>query len=373
MSRLRTYDSESVLQKPRLEWPTSSTREATMARSTTAANAQTSFLLIRLSYRIVFRCLGVLLVVASLLKSHQLATAPLPPTEWLPPTALSLVVQFELLIGILLVFDVAPRLLWWISMVLFASFALASLQKALLGYDSCGCFGNLEISPWWTLTIDLAAVVALVIWCPPLRQSTRRESLSRRWFVAVLIYTAVGMPLGIAMAQFEAKRLTSGMQLLDGGDIVLLEPKTWISDELPLIPYIDRGEALRTGNWTVLLFHHDCPKCQEIIPFYEAMASASHNSSNHIGLIELPPIGWPTRNPTTCFRSHLSEEYEWFVTTPVEIRLEHGIVMTVTTNLDEFSALSGTPTRIRRHRLANAIEMPKGTSSHGRETDSTGR
>ena len=45
-------------------------------------------------------------------------------------------------------------------------------------------------------------------------------------------------------------------------------PKSGRDKESPLLLYIEPPEVreqLKTGEWTVVLYHHDCPKCQQIV------------------------------------------------------------------------------------------------------------
>jgi hypothetical protein len=288
-------------------------------------------------YRIVYACLGLLLLVAALLKAQQLATSPLPPTNWLSPRAMIFLVQGELFLGTWLLLDVVSRGLWWVSVSGFAAFALVSLQKALLGYASCGCFGRMEISPWWTLLLDLSAVAALLKWRPPTELAaqaaplTGRSRTARRGLWAVLIYAAMGVPIGLAIVNYQPQRLTPGLQMLKGSEVVLLEPETWRDLEFPLLPYIEGGQRLRSGRWIVVLFHHDCPKCQEVLPSYQAMAAAEgHGQANQVAFVELPPFAGESRNMgSSCFWARLSDHYEWFVTTPLELQLDEGIVKAV--------------------------------------------
>ena len=123
----------------------------------------------RLPFRVVSVLLGLVLLTAAVLKTHQLATEPvlgagLVESRWFLATA----VQYELLLGFWLISGHFPRAAWWVALGTFGAFAVVAAAKGIAGEASCGCFGRIAMSPWLTLTLDVSAVVALC-WCDPRR------------------------------------------------------------------------------------------------------------------------------------------------------------------------------------------------------------
>ena len=105
------------------------------------------------------RCIAVLVLVAAGLKAHELATRPLPETSWLTSRVSRLaIVQFELLFSLVLLSRISRRWKGDLAIVCFSVFACFSLFHAISGHASCGCFGNLDVNPWWTLTLDVFIV-----------------------------------------------------------------------------------------------------------------------------------------------------------------------------------------------------------------------
>ena len=121
-------------------------------------------------YCIARTLLGVLLLVAGGLKAYQLATEPvaggglLAGRGWLIVKA-----EAEIIFGLWMLSGLLRRLTWAAAVTCFAAFCGVALYKGLSGAESCGCFGKLPVNPWYTLVLDLAAVVALVVWRPDLR------------------------------------------------------------------------------------------------------------------------------------------------------------------------------------------------------------
>ena len=116
------------------------------------------------AYSTLRLALATLLLVAALLKGHELATEPVAggtifdSRPWLVG-----VVQGQLFLGIWLAANVYPRTVKFVTLAVFFAFACVSAYKVLSGADSCGCFGKANVDPRWTL----AAVVTLLYVRPP--------------------------------------------------------------------------------------------------------------------------------------------------------------------------------------------------------------
>ena len=114
------------------------------------------------------------------------------------------------------------------------------------------------------------------------------------------------------------------------GDLYILEPETWIGQLFPLREHIDIDVS--QGNWVLLMHRHDCPKCQEAIPRYEQLAMLGPN--DQVAIVEVPPHD--TLHETLsdyCLVGRLSDDRDWFVETPIEIRLADGLVVSASTDL----------------------------------------
>ena len=229
----------------------------------------------------------------------------------------------------------------------FSAFSAVTLYKALTGADSCGCFGSVHVNPWITLfAIDLPAVITLSIFRPefslppalsfPLTLSFLRKqesiknlikeflsplpSASRFAMTAFLAIAILGTSAPI-LALNEPPQITTHYEVL--------EPKTWVGTELPILEHIDIAESLKKGTWLVLLYHYDCPECAWAIPMYEQMARglAGNEDFLQIALIAVPPYGrGPVSENCPYTLGHLAGTKEWFVTTPAVALLTDGKV-----------------------------------------------
>jgi hypothetical protein len=71
------------------------------------------------------------------------------------------VFEFETFLGLWLLFGKRQQAAWLLAMVTFLSFAVVSAYQGFVGQASCGCFGQVSVSPFYALAVDLAVLVLL--------------------------------------------------------------------------------------------------------------------------------------------------------------------------------------------------------------------
>ena len=78
----------------------------------------------------------------------------------------------------------------------------------------------------------------------------------------------------------------------------------------------------------VLVYHHDCPKCQEVLPAYRL---EFNEQECRVAIVEVPPYGFDYLNDheSDIRLLRLEESRDWFVTAPVEIAIEEGVVVNI--------------------------------------------
>ena len=244
----------------------------------------------------------------------------------IPPLLTAIVVQLELLVGIVLLVGCFS---WWVlraTFAVFIVFASFSLLRAVAGFESCGCLGALRVSPWITFALDLGVLCAL--WLAIKHGDAKRicERANGRWKLAAAAYLTLGAA-ALALSLWKGPTTLNAGSLLSGvGDLVLLEPQQWIGRELPLLPFLSPGINIDDGRWTVVLYHHDCPKCYEAIPKYSSLAEDKRGSAEGVLLIELPPHATRTPQVGAARHARLSADRKWFVEAPVEIVIVGGRV-----------------------------------------------
>jgi len=136
---------------------------------------------------IVLKILGVLLIVAAVLKGHELLTVPVAGRSiWTSRGFLIVQIELELALGLWIVSGIAKRAVWWVVVGCFILFGGISLYKGLTGADSCGCFGRVPVNPWVTLlAIDFPALVVLLLYRQGRKSPLERISpkLGQSWVI----------------------------------------------------------------------------------------------------------------------------------------------------------------------------------------------
>lgn len=126
--------------------------------------------------------------------------------------------------------------------------------------------------------LDSCAVLALLRWRPRAgsRPGCDSENPNRQ---TVLIFCGNIVCLGILaawwMTRYVPTILGTEGEVVGVAELVVLTPEEWIGKRLPLLRHLDVATPLSSGQWRVVLYHHDCAKCREIIPSYEQMAAAA--------------------------------------------------------------------------------------------------
>jgi hypothetical protein len=283
---------------------------------------------------------GLLLIAAAVLKAVQLATDPTAAlVDSLSRGLLPAQIGIELALGLIVLSGRYWHTLRWFVIVLFAAFAGYSLYLALSGAASCGCFGPIRIHPWWTFGLDLFVILGMLGSLLSTPNAATNESgaipapLMKHWPSRDPVLAVVASIIVLCTALFfhyggQRTAIAGGLASLrtSVGDLLILEPEQWIGQKLPIADSIDVD--LSQGEWVVLLHRHDCPVCQEQVPKYEQRAARGER----VALVEVPPYGDFERQSNGCLYARLRETREWFVQTPVEIRLIDGVVTAVETH-----------------------------------------
>ncbi|MCG3180445.1 MAG: hypothetical protein BIFFINMI_02806 [Phycisphaerae bacterium] len=290
-------------------------------------------------FAVVRIVLGCLLLAAAGLKGVQLSRQPvvgsgLMGVRWVHV----LEVEYEMALGMLLLSGLLRRMAWWTALTTFVLFGVWMLRRALAGYASCGCFGTLSLHPWTALTLDLLAVMLLAKFPPRPNLALDAGRRKRRLLSGLTAALIIGVAGGAAMLSYHPAVLLADGSIAGAGESVVLEPETWKGKPLPLAQYVDIGKQLMVGEWTVLLYHHDCPQCrQRIAALADGLAEMekAKKVTARVAIIEIPPFGGEKDPPVTgadlLVRGRLEASHKWFASTPTTLTLKDGVVTSVQT------------------------------------------
>ncbi|MDR2440798.1 MAG: DoxX family protein [Planctomycetaceae bacterium] len=293
---------------------------------------------------------AAVLLIAAGLKAHQLITVPslgvgLLHTRWFN----ILVVKFELFFGIWLIFGLLPKLTWLVSVGLFSTFLVVSIYKAsILRTTSCGCFGAVEVNPWLTTVMDLTIVLFLITcrssgdffdWRKLLFQKTYNLKISGRLAIFIATWLCVAVPLTFLMVSAKFVVLSGDSKLSEFEKSITLEPNSWLGKKFPLLEYIEINDEfdlndLKSGEWTILLYHNDCLICQEILA--KLKNQQVNESLEKLVILEIPDGKTYRENKITELNrvktGSLKRDRNWFVQTPIWIVVNYGNVINVSTD-----------------------------------------
>ncbi len=296
--------------------------------------------------RIAMTVAGLVLLVATILKSHQLLTEPiLSKGFWESWEFFLIQIPLELCLGIWLLSALFRKAGWLIAILAFGMFIGITLHKGLIGAESCGCFGRVHVNPWITLSaVDIPIFLALLVFRPKGCKLLPPPWPSAKHFFGVAVPT-----LAIIAALLSILILNKPPQKTN--EYYVIESDQWINKEMTLFDYIDIGDQLRTGVSFILFYHNNCPNCRVAIPMYDRMARDYDIEQQGLkfAFIEAPSndeekIVIPQDTP--CLVGRLDDTKDWIFTSPLMFLTMDGIVMkswqVQTPDLQQiFEALSG--------------------------------
>lgn len=271
----------------------------------------------------VFGGLGLLIIVATGFKLFDIYSRPMPAFGMVGVLAL---ICFEVSFGTWLLFGVRSAWTLRAAIACFAVFASVSGYKYLAGASSCGCFGTLQVNPAITFVVDAVAVVMLFL-CRKGVEKASEARLSETFpFVGSVAISLSLLSVVIAIyGQSRFVRSDSSMTAL--GDLVVLEPETWIGKRWPLLAEPGVPHELADGTWDVLLFRHDCHVCHDVMVELSQILSVQLEARR----ITLIGIDEPREDELVnglrnlgCLLGRLPQDREWFATTPLRLRLKDG-------------------------------------------------
>jgi hypothetical protein len=155
-------------------------------------------------YRWVSAGLGLILVIAGILKGHQVLTEPLAEIDLLTSRwFLTLLVEFEVMFGIWLVAGLWPVKTRRFAIIWFAMLLAITLFQIVQGKSTCPrCFGSVPVSAFAVLALDLAAVALLWYFKPDGSLAPPIDSQRLRLALVLCVFLAIGIPAAMAMVRF---------------------------------------------------------------------------------------------------------------------------------------------------------------------------
>ncbi|MCI0332051.1 MAG: peroxiredoxin family protein [Planctomycetes bacterium] len=282
---------------------------------------------------------GLLFLTAGLKLLFAVRTTTWHVAYDLPSWLVLAAVEAELLVAFLLFTGLWPLFSWRAALILFIIFGLYSLYRISAGYESCGCFGPLRTSPVWSLALNIGIISLLVARRQAFTERRRTSAGIAKLCASTASYVVVGgLSVFVMIGSAQSLMIDDG-SLIGNGKLVVLKPTEWINQKFPLDNVILPQTNVGNGKWVVLLYHHNCPKCQQVLPRYEQYADeiAKRGVNTNVMLLEIPPFGELLHGVGPALYARLSTDTEWFVQSPVEIQLSDGNVTFASLDLPSIS------------------------------------
>jgi thiol-disulfide isomerase/thioredoxin len=285
----------------------------------------------RIANRIITVVTGLVLIVAAVLKIHQLLIEPIISKGFWESWKFFLIqIPLELGLGIWLVSGLFRKAAWMLAVLAFGLFILVTLDKGLHHAESCGCFGRVKVNPWITFSaIDIPIFLCLVIFRPRGLKLLPPPWPSARHFFGVAIPTFI--TFGIIMPVLIFNKPPDKTDKYEA-----IQPAEWISQahnhqKWSMLRHIDIADSLRSNIVIVVFYSNECDTCHKAIPLYDKMARdmAGNEDSLRFAFIEVPPYTSkqnlvPTDSP--ALRGKLDSSKKWYMQTPVVVVLKDGLV-----------------------------------------------
>lgn len=234
---------------------------------------------------------------------------------------------------------ILPHLARWIEGILLGVFLFILVGDLLAGASSCGCFGSVQVHPVIMLVVDGALFIGVLL-AGRLGVGNGRSPLSPGQVGAALIWVAAAFAVAFvaAMGGGAASPAAAG-----GGSSAsaaaaptlppyyLPEYASWIGKpwhDLEIAGWIKGAPAdLDQGTQFLVFYRKDCPHCHELLDLHFQGALPYP-----VTVVAVPErSGFPTSNVfpmvcTECREAELPAGVDWFMQTPVVVRLENGMV-----------------------------------------------
>lgn len=321
---------------------------------------------------------GGLLIVASVLKMHEMLTVYIPSWNekgiWESWEFLLVQIPAEFALGVWMVSGLFRKAGWLVGTLAYVFFIGVTLFKAISGVESCGCFGRVEVDPWITLfAIDLPLAVLLLIFRPkgetllppPWPNVSHAIATAIPVFAALIFVSPLLVALRPEFIKPEQWKSVDPATLKPAPPQIVtpppVEPIPTVPDTpaptepslvvaapsgpqptpapsappaaplWPWLEYIDIAEQLKEGLVVVYLYHYDCSTCAASVPKYEAYSkelAAIGDDAFTIAYIAIPPYGkGPVPDDTLCLHGKLSDRQKWAISSPLVVALLDGSVV----------------------------------------------
>jgi hypothetical protein len=232
-----------------------------------------------------------------------------------------------------------PSLARMVGIVMLTAFVPILVGDVLMGASSCGCFGAVKVHPGITLVVDVALLGALVF--------LGRGVESLRLGPTLPTWRTVAAGLATVAAFAVAFGLMGPKTSADGGTVAtdaatgtapalpadgyyLPDYQSWIGSsyrDLDVFSWVDGLPTdLGEGPRYVMFYRKDCEHCHELLEIWfsgDLLVPTTAIAVPERGGWPEVDLGMPCAD---CELAELPAGVDWFMQTPVLVRLQDGVV-----------------------------------------------
>lgn len=232
-----------------------------------------------------------------------------------------------------------PRLARPVGIAMLTAFLPVLIGDVVLGASSCGCFGAVEVHPGITLVMDVSFLLGLWLLGRNVDQLAVRPELPTLAVVAAGLWTVAGFALGFGLAGV-GNGTTDGSGNAAAVSTAAAAPAEgyylptyddWIGrpwSEVPISSWIIGAPPdLDTGTQLLLFYRKDCEHCHALMEaFFVGPLAVPTTAVAVPERAGFPSVGVQPFVCAECRLAELPAGVDWFLQTPVLVRLEAGVV-----------------------------------------------
>jgi hypothetical protein len=261
--------------------------------------------------------------------------------KWLGGIGMDLrfVLEFSIAVELIVVgvMILIPSLARVVGIAMLLAFVPVLIGDLALGASSCGCFGAVQVPPWVTLVTDLFFLFALLVIARGVPELEMRPSIPTWRVVLAGVWSIVAVAVGFGLTAAGAETASTGTEAVSAapsgpaGGYYLPDYASWIGTpfrELEIAGWMQGlPDDLDDGQQYILFYRKDCEHCHELMEVFFADQLPLPTTA-----IAVPErTGYPTEGvqPFVCDNCRMAElpaGYDWFLQTPVLVKLVNGIV-----------------------------------------------
>jgi hypothetical protein len=229
-----------------------------------------------------------------------------------------------------------PRLSRPLALLMLAVFFPVLVGDMLLGASNCGCFGAVEVPPALTLVLDAGLFFGILLLGGKAKSLAMSRTLPVWPVLAAFVWVFFSFGLGFGYDVLVKPKEPAPAQA-DAAEpslppYYLPDYSSWIGrrwSEIDLAAFVKGApDDLANGLQYLVFYRKDCEHCHELLSVYFTGALAVPTTA--VAVPEksgFPTVGLIPMECTDCRTAELPVGCDWFLQTPVLVRLDNGVVL----------------------------------------------